>query len=109
GVNYYSRATVGADPDLHVPLERATAMGGEIYPLVVSETLVWLRDEFACPRYLIAENGAAMADEPDERGFVDDQDRIEYLHDHVAAGHGVIGERGAVEGAFPVRLLDNVQ
>ena len=109
GVNYYSRATVGADPDLHVPVERATAMGWEIYPAGLAQTLRWLHDEFAFPRYLITENWAAMADEPDERGFVDDQDRIEYLHDHLAAVHGVIAEGVPVEGYFVWSLLDNFE
>ena len=68
-----------------------------------------LGDEFAFPRYLITENGAAMADEPDERGFVDDQDRIEYLHDHLAAVHGVIAEGVPVEGYFVWSLLDNFE
>ncbi len=50
-----------------------------------------------------------MADEPDERGYVDDQDRIDYLHDHLAAVHGVIAEGVPVEGYFVWSLLDNFE
>jgi beta-glucosidase len=76
GVNYYSRALVNAADERIDPPGPVTAMGWEIYPQGLGETVRWLHDRCQFPRYLITENGAAMDDHPDASGFVDDQDRI---------------------------------
>ena len=84
GVNYYTRAIIEADEHRRRRSEPVTAMGWEVYPDGLAETMRWLHDGFGFPRYLITENGAAMPDEPDASGFVDDQDRIEYFRGHLA-------------------------
>ena len=92
GVNYYSRSLVNAADEKLPPPGPVTGMGWEIYPEGLGETLRWLHDRFGFPRYLITENGAAMDDQPDATGFVDDQDRIDYLRRHLHVVHDLIDE-----------------
>ena len=109
GVNYYSRALVNAADDRIEPPGPVTAMGWEIYPQGLAETLRWLHERCGFPRYLITENGAAMDDHPDAAGFVDDQDRIAYLRDHLAVVHELIAEGVPVGGYFAWSLMDNFE
>ncbi len=109
GVNYYSRALVNAADDRIDPPGPVTAMGWEIYPQGLAETVRWLHDRCRFPRYLITENGAAMDDHPDAAGFVDDQDRIAYLRDHLAVVHELIAEGVPVGGYFAWSLMDNFE
>ena len=109
GVNYYTRSLVAAGPDPVAPRVPVTAMGWEIYPQGLSEILRWLDDHFSFPRFLITENGAAMADVPDGDGYVDDRDRVEYLRAHLAEVHRLIGEGIPVAGYFAWSFLDNFE
>ena len=86
-----------------------TGMGWEIYPEGLAETVRWLHERCRFPRYLITENGAAMNDQPDANGFVDDQDRIDYLRDHLAVVHDLIAEGLPVAGYFAWSLMDNFE
>lgn len=109
GVNYYTRALVAAGGIKVEPAGPVTATGWEIYPGGLAETLHRLHGWFGFPRYLITENGAAMDDRPDVRGFVDDQDRIAYLRDHLAELLAVVNAGIPVEGYFAWSLLDNFE
>ena len=109
GVNYYSRSLVNAADDKVPPPGPVTGMGWEIYPEGLGETLRWLHDRFAFPRYLITENGAAMDDQPDATGFVDDQDRIDYLRRHLDVVHDLIAEGIPLDGYFAWSLMDNFE
>jgi len=65
GVNYYSRVVVRAGPDgapegvRVVPERELTAMGWEIYPAGLTETLLRLHRDYAPGRLYVTENGAA--------------------------------------------------
>ena len=50
-----------------------------------------------------------MNDHPDATGFVDDQDRIDYLRDHLAVVHELIDEGIPVGGYFAWSLMDNFE
>jgi beta-glucosidase len=109
GVNYYTRSLV-ADGDDEVPARTpVTAMGWEIYPTGLGEIMRWLHERFDFARFLITENGAAMDDEPDAGGYVDDRDRVAYLRDHIAEVHRLIGEGVPIDGYFAWSLLDNFE
>jgi beta-glucosidase len=109
GVNYYTRNVVAADPDSRPLPANLTGSGWEIYPAGLTETLRWLHNSYAFPRYLVTENGAAMDDEPDPAGRVDDHDRIDYLRRHLHAVHDAIVEGVPVGGYFVWSLLDNFE
>ncbi|WP_299038645.1 GH1 family beta-glucosidase [uncultured Pseudokineococcus sp.] len=86
-----------------------TEMGWAIDPRGMTELLLRLAQEAPGVDLYVTENGMAAPDVVGEDGVVHDDDRIAYLHDHLAA------VRDAVEGGAPVRgyfvwsLLDNFE
>jgi beta-glucosidase len=109
GVNYYTRSRIDAAGREVAATGPVTAMGWEIYPEGLAETMRWLHARCRFPRYLITENGAAMDDRPDASGFVDDQDRIDYIRRHLGVVHQLIGEEIPIGGYFAWSLLDNFE
>lgn len=108
-VNYYTRQVVSAvNPRAYIQATR-TDTGWEIYPEGLTDLLSHLHGSYRFPRYLVTENGAAMQDRPDEFGFVDDQDRIAYLRDHLLAVHDARQRGVPVDGYFVWSLLDNFE
>ncbi len=131
GVNYYTPARV----DLPVDGDAAAATGGdagveefpgvaafrftprppftdigwEVEPDGLEELLVSTASRTGLP-LMVTENGAAFPDTArNEDGSVDDQDRIGYLRDHVAAVRRA-RERGAdVRGYVLWTLMDNFE
>ena len=109
GVNYYTRSIIEADArdgDARGPV---TAMGWEVYPDGLGETMRRLHERYGFRRYLITENGAAMADQPDATGFVDDEDRVDYFRGHLAEVHRLIDEGVPIGGYFAWSLMDNFE
>ena len=109
GVNYYNRHVVAADPATTPALGPVTGCGWEIYPEGLTEILRWLHQSYGFSRYLVTENGAAMDDQPDAAGRVDDLDRIDYLRRHLLAVHDAIAEGVPVGGYFVWSMLDNFE
>jgi beta-glucosidase len=121
GVNYYYRVHVrdapigGANRTAHdigvVEVEPSdvdkTGVGWPIEPNGLYATLVGLRSRFpTLPPVYITENGAAYLDEEPP---VDDQARISFIADHVAAMHRAMAEGVDVRGYFYWSLLDNFE
>jgi len=109
GVNYYTRQSVRADGSPGSKSLPLTDMGWEIYPQGIHETLSRLHDSHKFKKYYITENGAAMPDQADENDFVDDQDRIDYLHGHLQQIHLAIESGIPVKGYFAWSLFDNFE
>jgi beta-glucosidase len=115
GINYYTRNVYRwsfLTPILHAseyqaPQSRRSAMW-EIFPEGLFRTLERLRTEYGNPPCFITENGFPL-EESAGRAPLDDQPRIEYLADHLAAvGHAIA--RGAdCRGYFHWSLLDNFE
>jgi beta-glucosidase len=115
GVNTYSRFFNRHNPlDLLSGAKQlpspgpATAMGWEIYPDCIVESLRMARGYTALPLY-ITENGAAFDDVLTPDGQVDDQNRIDYLRGHIAAAHRAIAEGIDLRGYYVWTLLDNFE
>ncbi|HEX4701228.1 MAG TPA: GH1 family beta-glucosidase [Pseudonocardiaceae bacterium] len=123
GVNYYSAhrysgtdehgSTVDADGR---PVSRwvphgvpVTAMGWEIVPSGITELLVRLSKDYPGLPLVITENGAAFDDQPDENGFVRDDDRTAYLAEHLRAVAAAIARGADVRGYFAWSLMDNFE
>jgi beta-glucosidase len=114
GVNYYSRAVIGAAPNgeprpHHDAESQYTDMGWEVYPDGLFELLLRLRDHYSPPRIYITENGAAYPDVRGHKGDVVDPERVAYIEAHVSAIHRAIAEGVPVEGYFVWSLLDNFE
>ena len=54
-------------------------------------------------------NGAAMPDVANAEGFVDDQDRVSFVRDHLVAVHDAISAGVDVRGYFVWSLMDNFE
>jgi beta-glucosidase len=116
-LNYYTsdvvRHAAGAGPmEIEVvpqPHRRHTAMGWAIVPEGLHRTLRWLQGRYPGLPIYITENGAALPDQPDDSGFVNDLDRIAYLREHIAATRTAIADGVDVRGYLVWSLLDNLE
>jgi beta-glucosidase len=125
GVNYYTplRPTLadpsvaehpevdaypGAAPISFVVREPRTDIGWEVDASGLEELLVDTHRRTGLP-VLVTENGAAYADDIVVEGVVDDQDRIEYLRDHIAATQRARAAGADVRAYFVWTLLDNFE
>lgn len=93
-------------PQKHLP---RTEMGWPLIPDGLTELLVWLDRRYPGLPFHITENGAAMNDTPDAAGRVDDQDRIAYLRDHIAACIEARRRGVDLRGYFVWSLIDNLE
>ncbi|HWD58488.1 MAG TPA: GH1 family beta-glucosidase [Stellaceae bacterium] len=115
GVNYYAPMYQRPDPAGLLgtnwgglpPGMQTTGMDWPIDPAGLIETLADLRDNYGNPRVYITENGAFFKEAPDPRGRVDDNQRIRYLRDHIAAANHAIAQRVNLGGYFIWSLMDN--
>jgi len=116
-LNYYLAESVrhaaGSGPmETEVVLQpdvSQTAMGWAIVPDGLRRTLHWLNERYPGLPLYITENGAAFDDQADETGFVDDQNRIAYLRDHIAAVAAALSEGVDLRGYLVWTLLDNFE
>lgn len=116
-LNYYTSDVVRHAPGrgaldyerTPLPDRPRTTMGWPIAPDGLHALLHWLSDRYRGLPIYITENGAACDDQPDARGFVDDQDRIAYLRDHLAAVAEARAAGVDVRGYFAWSLLDNLE
>ena len=84
----------------------------EIQPEGLTRLLVRLHEDYTGPAGIplyVTENGAAMPDLADEEGFVDDQDRVSFVRDHLVAVHDAISAGADVRGYFLWSLMDNFE
>ncbi|MFB9430301.1 GH1 family beta-glucosidase [Streptoalloteichus tenebrarius] len=119
GVNYYCPTRVrAADPGEPLPFAVAeiaerprTHVGWPVVPEGLREILVALRARYreALPPVLVTENGCSQDDAPDERGVVDDPDRIDFLRQHLVALRQAMDDGVDVRGYFVWSLLDNFE
>lgn len=108
GINYYTRQTKCATGNAPQTLP-VTDMGWEIYPEGIHALLTTVHNRHGFKKYFITENGAAMPDKADDKDFVDDQGRIDYLHDHLQQVHRAIKAGVPVNGYFAWSLFDNFE
>ena len=89
-----------------------TGMGWEVQPEGLHRLLVRVQQDYTGPAGIpiyITENGAAYDDQPDETGFVDDENRRSFLESHLRALHAALADGVDVRGYFAWSLLDNFE
>jgi beta-glucosidase len=86
-----------------------TAMNWPITPDRFTRLLVRLHHDYPGLPMVITENGAAFPDNPDNSGFVADEDRTAYLAAHLAAVADARAQGADVRGYFAWSLMDNFE
>lgn len=127
GVNYYSDSFLGKPGPEDRPMSEGglfpfpqrssglipqpvTAMGWPITPDGLHDLLVRIaKDWRQIVDITITENGAAFDDTPDAQGHVDDQARVRYLQDHIAAVGRAAAKGVPVSGYHAWSFLDNFE
>jgi beta-glucosidase len=117
GLNYYAPmyiadapqslfgAWFGATP----PGTRFTAFGWPIDAGGLTDALHRVRDHYGNPEVYVTENGACFDDPLAADGIVHDEDRIDYLRQHLAAARGALAAGVKLRGYFVWSLLDNFE
>ncbi|MEZ4541261.1 MAG: GH1 family beta-glucosidase [Chloroflexota bacterium] len=127
GVNYYTRSVLRYHrlvPLLHLwPKELGmiagvdrgpsgvtyTAMGWEVYPAGLFETLLRLKKEYGNPTIYITENGAAFLDTVEPGGRIRDEERRAFLEQHLAVTGAAARVGVDVRGYFVWSIIDNFE
>lgn len=117
GVNYYLRLVVQEDaaggPARASAVQRpncpSTAMGWEIFPQGLTNTLQWVKNRYGDLPLYITENGAAFDDAVLPNGSIEDTQRVQYLVEHLRAARQAIEAGVDLRGYFVWSLLDNFE
>jgi beta-glucosidase len=117
GINYYLRIFVRDDPFAGPPRAHVvsppdlprTALGWEIYPQGLPETLEWVRSRYGNVPLYVTENGAAFDDKPLPNGSVNDIERVQYIKEHLQAAGQALRTGVNLRGYFVWSLLDNFE
>ena len=78
-------------------------------PEGLTAVLTRIHREYGPAKILITENGAAFEDEPGVDGFVQDDRRVAYLREHLAAANRALDQGVPLAGYFAWSLLDNFE
>jgi beta-glucosidase len=91
------------------PGTRVTALDWPIDAPALTEELVRLGARYNEPDIYVTENGACFDDAVAPDGIVHDDDRVDYLHDHLAACAHAIAAGVKLRGYFVWSLIDNFE
>jgi beta-glucosidase len=115
GVNFYRPYLVRADGDSVLGVAEAetdaerTAMGWPVVPSALTDLLLRLRRDYGHVPLLITENGAAFDDRLDGGTVVEDERRVAYVKEHIAAVERARAAGVDVRGYYVWSLLDNFE
>jgi beta-glucosidase len=109
GVNYYGPGYVQSSGDVvDGPHPRSLAGWQEIYPDGLYDLLVRIKQDYGDVPFSITENGIPTNDVLDG-GTVDDLERLQFLHRHLAALHRAIQAGVKLRSYHVWSLLDNFE
>lgn len=110
GVNYYFPQVIGprgaVEATDRVP---QNTMGWEVHPPTLGRLLRWLNDNYDFASLMITENGTPMPDETRAEGQIIDDDRLNFVRDHLIEVHRAIADGVPVEGYLVWSLFDNFE
>lgn len=105
--NVYSEDMPGVP--LGVPGRPRTAIGWEVDETGISDLLLWVKQEYTDLPIYITENGAAYQDYVNDKGEVNDNDRIAYLNAYMGAVNSAREQGVNVQGYYVWSLMDNFE
>ncbi len=116
GVNSYTLSSVKYDPK-NLPLQLTFADTGkaktdtdsEIYSEGIYDLLLYLHKEYNGIKIIITENGAAFKDYVDENGEINDEDRINYLKEHIYQVYQALKDGVNLAGYYIWSIMDNFE
>ncbi len=117
GVNYYTRLLIkrSSAPFIKfIPIRakypgiKNTDMGWEVYPEGLYDLLISIKKDYNNPVIYITENGAAYKDEV-VNGEVIDNERLEYIKQHLIAVKKAIDDGVNLKGYFVWSFMDNFE
>ncbi len=119
GLNYYNTDHVSFDifgglnkassTPYSAPGWGRTEMNWGIHPHGLKAEVLHIKEKYGNPKLYITENGCALTDAPDKKGFVADWSRIDFLRAHLRALHEAIDEGANVHGYFVWSIFDNFE
>ncbi|MGM0509106.1 MAG: GH1 family beta-glucosidase [Fusobacteriota bacterium] len=115
GINYYSRSTVKYSENSDLNFEngekgyKKTEMGWEVDPNALYELIIRLRDEYTKLPIMITENGAAYEDEVTKNQEVIDEERTEYIREHLKVVSKLNKEGYNISAYYLWSLFDNFE
>jgi beta-glucosidase len=119
GINYYSTQAVSHSVEggllkaalspVSAPGWGLTDMGWGINPSGLTEVLLNIKENYHNPPLYITENGCALKDTPDAKGFVHDWGRVTFLRVHLRALHDAIQAGTNLKGYYVWSLMDNFE
>ncbi len=117
GLNYYFSTEVGCDSrggmlkttsrHLTMTVWEQTEMDRGVNWDGLGKNLLHFKERYNDPELYVTENGCAALDVPDENGFVQKDERIDYIRHHLKACHEAIQEGVRLKGYYAWSLLDN--
>jgi beta-glucosidase len=117
GVNYYTRNVARFDATA-LPVRASavrqkrhayTETSWEVYPQGLTDTLVWVKNQYGDIPLYITENGAAFYDPPTADGEVQDPLRVDYFRTHLRAAREAIEQGVDLRGYYAWSLFDNLE
>jgi beta-glucosidase len=110
GVNYYNPVFIDPNGRYVTVKPTSVATWEQIYPAGLTDLLLRLKADYGDIPLTITENGIPEAgDVTTTGGTDDDQLRIDYVRDHLAAAHKAIAAGVRLEGYHLWSLLDNFE
>ncbi len=84
--------------------------GWEVFPQGLTDTLLWIKDNYGNPPVYITENGAASSIRRRSKGTVlEDPLRVDYLRKHITAVYNAMQRGADIRGYFAWSLFDNFE
>ena len=95
--------------DERIPGAFYTAMGWEVFPDGLANILTRIHREYGPISLVVTESGAAFDDHWDGNGNIHDQQRIDYLREHIQTVAQVLRQGIPIKGYIVWSFLDNFE